>query len=223
MTVTTSQHTTRSTPPAPREGFFLNQLDTFIGPGATTAEIFLQFGASFVIGLLCFWIKYDNDATEVSTNWKHNAIVIGLGMDMIGGVVTNSTSAAKRWYHRPGQNFSQHMTFIAIHAMQIGTVAFLFCPQKDQQWFYFAAVYGCLLVSSTIVHSVPLYLQRPMAMSLVATAIPMSMSKVLPETPGMEWFIPLLFLKLLVSHLTPETSFQPGEAWHEENARAKNV
>jgi len=143
-----------------------------------------------------------------------NAVVIGLGMDLIGGVVTNSTSAAKRWYHREGQGLVQHMTFISIHAMQIAAVAFLFCFQEDRQWFYFLAVYGSLLVSSVVVLSVPLYLQRPVAMSLVSAAIPLSMSNVLPATPGMEWFIPLLFLKLLVSHLTVETSFQPGEVWH---------
>jgi len=149
--------------------------------------------------------------------------VIALGMDMIGGVVTNSTSAAKRWYHREGQGYVQHMTFISIHAMQIAAVAFLFCPREDRQWFYFLAVYGPLLVSSVVVLSVPLYLQRPVAMSLVSAAIPLSMSKVLPETPGMEWFIPLLFLKLLVSHLTVETSFQPGEVWHTDKKEDKQL
>lgn len=175
-----------------------------------------------MIGLLCFWVKQGNDASsEESSGWKLNAIVIALGMDMIGGVVTNSTSAAKRWYHREGQGFVQHMTFISIHAMQIAAVAFLFCPQEDQRWLYFGVVYGSLLVSSAIVLSVPLYLQRPVAMSLVSAAIPLSMSKVLPETPGIEWFIPLLFLKLLVSHLTMETSFQPGEVWHNEKMEDK--
>ena len=101
------------------------------------------------------------------------------------------------------------MTFICIHALQIATVSFQFVAVEEERWFYFGLVYGFLLVSSTIVLTVPLYLQRPVAMTLVAGAIPGSMSQLVPQTPGLEWFLPLLFVKLLVSHLTQETPFRP--------------
>ena len=193
--------------PNPRKGFFVNQLDTFVGPGATTAELILQFGASFFIGIggLVVYEEANPDSTA-----KQNTVVALIGMDMIGGVVTNSTSAAKAWYHRPGQHFLDHMTFIAIHALQIGTVAYQFVATPEETWFYFGLVYGTLLLCSVIVLTVPLYLQRPVAMSIVAAIMPASMSNFVPKTPGLEWFLPLLFLKLLVSHLTYETPFRPN-------------
>jgi len=156
-------------------------------------------------------------------SWKQSITVLLLGMDMIGGVVTNSTNSAKRWYHRPTQTIVDHMMFIAIHAIQIGLVSILFVDvsssstssvvdkaeeEKEQlqrlQFQYFGLVYISLLISSLIVLTVPKYLQRPTSMALVATSIPLSMLQNLPKTPGLEWFVPLLFLKLLVSHLTYE-------------------
>ena len=149
---------------------------------------------------------------------KSSVVVLLLGVDLIGGVVTNSTSAAKRWYHRDGQGFKEHMTFIAIHAMQIATVAVGYVVVDDghnyswNSWSYFGCVYGTLLVASWTVLTVPLYLQRPVAMSMVAASLPGSRLLLLSDaTPGLDWFIPLLFLKLLVAHLTYETSFQQVE------------
>eukprot|EP00581_Thalassiosira_minuscula_P013998 CAMPEP_0183715192 /NCGR_PEP_ID=MMETSP0737-20130205/9527_1 /TAXON_ID=385413 /ORGANISM="Thalassiosira miniscula, Strain CCMP1093" /LENGTH=208 /DNA_ID=CAMNT_0025944281 /DNA_START=238 /DNA_END=864 /DNA_ORIENTATION=- len=197
----------------PRKGFFSGQLDSFVGPGATKAELVLQFGASFLIGIGCLLVFHE---TNPNASCKQNIIVAFIGIDMIGGVVTNSTSAAKRWYHRPGQGFREHMTFITFHALQIGTVAWQYVEGDTEKWLYFGLVYGILLVFSAIVLTVPLYLQRPVAMSLVAAVIPESMSQRMPQTPGLEWFLPLLFLKLLVSHLTIETPFCPSSRWIKE-------
>lgn len=191
-----------SQPPAPRTGW-RGEFDKFIGPGATSAELILQFGTASIIGLFCFLIYLHHNP---DSPWKLNAVVLLLGIDLVGGVVTNSTSAAKRWYHRAGQGFRQHMTFIAIHALQIFLVACLF---TDNSLLYFGVVYSLLLLSSVLVLTVPLYLQRPVAMSIVAGFIPFSMSNLVPKTLGLDWFIPLLFLKLLVAHLTFETAFQP--------------
>ena len=200
---------------APRKGFFLEQLDSLVGPGATRAELLLQFGASIVIGIGCMLLFQE---TQPDASWYQKTAVALLGMDMVGGVVTNSTSAAKRWYHRPGQGFQEHMTFICIHALQIAAVSFQFVTDEEEKWVYFGLVYGFLLVSSTIVLTVPLYIQRPVAMALAAAAIPGSMSRLVPQTPGLEWFLPLLFLKLLVSHLTQETPFRASS-----QQKAKNL
>eukprot|EP00567_Pseudictyota_dubia_P005053 CAMPEP_0197453530 /NCGR_PEP_ID=MMETSP1175-20131217/35213_1 /TAXON_ID=1003142 /ORGANISM="Triceratium dubium, Strain CCMP147" /LENGTH=199 /DNA_ID=CAMNT_0042986845 /DNA_START=90 /DNA_END=689 /DNA_ORIENTATION=- len=183
-----------------------NKLDCFIGPGATTAELVLQFGAAVVVGVGCLLVFRE---TQPDVSPQKNVIVALIGLDMAGGIITNSTSAAKRWFHRPGQGFKEHMSFIAIHALQIATVAFQFVANEGEKWLYFGLVYFVLLVSAAIVLIVPSYLQRPTAMTLVATLIPASMSKQVPQTPGMEWFLPLLFIKLLVSHLVKETPFRP--------------
>jgi hypothetical protein len=197
----------------------LGQLDTFIGPGATTAEIILQFGASFLIGFGC-WFAYNQAQSPPQQSWNYrDTIVLFLSIDMIGGVVTNATSSAKRWYHRSSQTKWDHTTFVMMHALQIFVVAYFFA---STDWkIYFGIVYGGLLLSSVIlVYAVPLYLQRPTALALVAGTIPLSLSNH-TMTPGLEWFLPLLFLKLLVSHLTYETSFQPHDKLGEKDSNNK--
>ena len=203
----------------------LGQLDSFIGPGATAAEVILQFGAAFIIGYGCLLVYHEKRQQQEQQEGgddgipvidQNSIIAFLLGIDMIGGTVTNSTSAAKRWFHRSGQTFKDHMAFIGVHAMQIFVVSYFFAANSDNNdivWKqYFATIYGLILLSSIIVLSVPLYIQRPTAMTIVAASVPFSISgKFLAATPGLEWFVPLLFLKLLVSHLTYETPFQPHD------------
>ncbi|MEO0759270.1 MAG: hypothetical protein AAFY78_20625 [Cyanobacteria bacterium J06648_16] len=85
--------------PAPREGW-KGQLDRFIGPGATPAEMVLQLvpsvGAAITAPLYALTLPTD------WTLWQVGVIAV-LGFDLVGGVLTNATAAAKRWYHRPGQ------------------------------------------------------------------------------------------------------------------------
>lgn len=169
-------------------------------------------------------LSFIDTFSMLNTKNVHAIVAYLLGIDLIGGVVTNSTSAAKRWYHRTGQGFIEHMTFIAIHGTQIGTVAFMFVDDRTkngngntfsfdnvESWKYFGFVYGAVLLSSIIVLSVPLYLQRPTAMTIVACSVPCSMSSMIPKTTGLEWFVPLLFMKLLISHLTIEIPFGPDD------------
>jgi hypothetical protein len=54
--------------------------------------------------------------------------------------------------------------------------------------------------------TVPLYIQRSVALLLVCGAIVLS-TYLLSPPPGFEWFVLLLFIKLLVSHLTKEEPY----------------
>ena len=133
-------------------------------------------------------------------------IVAGLlALDMAGGVVTNATSTAKRWYHRRGQGFAQHFTFVAIHGIQIFLVAWLF---RSMDWRFFLIVYGYLLITTLLLLLTPLYLQRPTAMLVLGGAVLLNIHAFAPVR-GMEWFVPVLFLKLTVSHLLKEAPFRP--------------
>lgn len=219
-------------------------LDSFIGPGATTTEVIVQFGAALAIGLCCLWSFHEQQKQllyhdDNNNNNKHEttstttgtlALVFFLGIDMAGGIVTNATNAAKRWYHRAGQGFVEHMTFIAIHAFQIACVAYWFVVDEttSEKLKYFGMVYGALLVCSAIVLMVPLYLQRPVSMCLVALIIPLTTMNtggvLLPKTqPGVEWFLPMLFIKLLVSHLICEMPIGAGDTmeYSKEDGKTK--
>ncbi|WP_218943647.1 hypothetical protein [Exilibacterium tricleocarpae] len=126
-----------------------------------------------------------------------------LAFDIIAGVATNATTSAKRWYHRPSQKWHQHMGFVVLHGLHVFLVAWLF---RDMDISFFIVIYLLLLLSSAAVVTVSQRVQRSVALLLVCNALLISQYLLLP-TPGFEWFIPFLFLKLLVSHLTLEEPY----------------
>lgn len=186
---------------APREGW-RGQVDRFIGPGATPAELMLQLvpslGAAIAAPLYALTLPID------WTPWQLGAIAV-LGFDLVGGVLTNATAAAKRWYHRPGQGWRQHMIFVGVHLFHIGLVALLF---RGGDGLFFAGVAGYLLLAAGLILGSPLYLQRPIALGLYGLAL-LGDRYLFAATPGLEWFLPLFFLKLLVSHLLKESPYRP--------------
>lgn len=52
----------------------------------------------------------------------------------------------------------------------------------------------------------PLYLQRPIAMMFVVGAVLLDQF-VFPSVPAMAWFVPVFFVKLLISHLLKEAPY----------------
>ncbi len=186
--------------PVPRAGW-KGQIDRLIGPGATTAELVLQFAPS--VGAAIAAPLYASTLPMNWTPWQLGAIAL-LGFDLAGGVLTNATAAAKRWYHRPGQGWQQHLTFVSIHLFHIGLVALLF---RGGDGLFFAGVASYLLFAAGLILASPLYLQRPVALGLFGLALLGDRYLFVP-TPGLEWFLPLFFLKLLVSHLLNETAHQ---------------
>ena len=127
-----------------------------------------------------------------------------LALDITGGVVTNATGAAKRWYHRPGQGFKQHFLFTAIHLLQLAVVGWLF---RGDGLVYVAVLYPVLLLGAVCILAAPLRIRRPTAMACYAAALAVSLY-VTGLTPGLEWFEPLFFLKLFVAHLLDEAPFE---------------
>jgi len=185
--------------PTPRNSL-LGLWDQLIGPGATLAEntvilvsaIAGTIAAALRLGLLEFNILH---------------IVVGavLGFDIIGGSVCNATDTTKRWYHRPEVSWVQHITFVLLHLGHVAIVAWLFQSRGGFDWNYFSTVSICLLFATIAVLVVPAYLKRPVAVGLYLVSIAIGFYTV-GLTTGLEWFIPALFLKLLIGHLVPERS-----------------
>jgi hypothetical protein len=189
-------------PPEPRRGL-PGEWDKFVGPGQTRAEFWLILIPALLAGLAAPLF-----ALQAGFGWTPIQLVVAglIAFDLMGGVVTNATSTAKRWYHRPGQGWLQHMEFVAVHALHIFLVAWLF---RNGDWLYFGVIYAYLLAASLFITRVRLYLQRPVALLLFAGALLLNIY-VRPPIPGLEWFVPLFFLKLLVSHLPKEAPY-PAE------------
>jgi hypothetical protein len=69
-------------------------------------------------------------------------------------------------------------------------------------------VYAYLLAAAAVILSVPLYLKRPVAFVIYCVAV-LAGLYALGVPPGLEWFVPLFFLKLVVAHLLPEVAYRP--------------
>jgi len=186
--------------PEPRKGI-KGSWDKFVGPGATGAELFLMLVPS-----LAFSVFIIINANLNSLQWTIGQYIIAfiLAFDISGGITTNSTSCAKRWYHRKGQSFKHHIGFVSIHILQIALVSIFF---RSNDIVYIVKLYPVLMAGSVLILLVPGYIQRSVAISATAAAILLSCYGFFPQTRGMEWFIPFLFIKIFISHLTFEEPY----------------
>lgn len=195
--------------PEPRLGI-KGGIDKFCGPGATRLEMILQSVVPIFAGFVAAYYGY---LGEFGWSVTQYLICFVIGFDIMGGIITNSTSSGKRWYHRAGQGFTEHMFFILLHFIQITTIACLYMD-FDLLWIFTVGSY--LVVASTVILIIPLYLQRPVAFTLYSIAIVLSIY--LLETPvGLEWFLPLFYLKLLVSHILREEPYRPDNEAKRDN------
>jgi len=185
----------------PRHGL-AGALDRLTGPGAELFEVVLQFGVALTASVAA-WFRYRSVGS--GPLWLAGLAAF-LAFDIAGGVVTNATAPAKRWFHREGQGFPEHFRFQALHLVHIALLAFLFAPGD---WLLFTLLSAALIGCSVVILVTPRYLKRPASMALYGAAVvilPLAVS-----TPsGMEWFIPLFYLKLLVGHLVPEEPYRPS-------------
>ena len=182
---------------SPRPGL-KGWLDRLTGPGATSAELLLQFVPSVVAAIAA--PMYALTLAIDWTPWQLGAIAL-FGFDIVGGILTNATASAKRWYHRPGQGLPQHLAFVSLHVVHILLIALLF---RHGDWVFFLGISSYLLTASVVILRSPVYLQRPVALGLYGFALLGDRYLFVP-TPGLEWFLPLFFLKILVSHLLQES------------------
>ena len=187
--------------PRPRSGWS-GIMDRFIGPGATKAEIALQFVLPIAAAFAAIVL-----AASRSLDWTLLQYVVAgfMALDLVGGIFTNATSSAKRWYHRDGQTARNHLGFISLHLLHLSLISWVFL---DWQWEWVAATAAYLGAASVVILVVPLYLQRPVSLTTFAGSLILA-QYVVTSPAGVEWFLPLFYLKLLVSHLPKEEPYRP--------------
>lgn len=179
----------------PRSGF-AGMIDRLAGPGATPAELGLQFGVATAAAVAAgTWFAATEGGSPLLA-----ALAVVIGFDLGGGVVTNATGSAKLWFHRPGQGFAQHFGFVLIHLVHIAIVSFLLL---DGSWQYFVGASLVLIGGALVILLIPRELKRPVAMAVYGLVL-VSHRGFFPIPPGLEWFTPVFYLKLFVSHLVPE-------------------
>ncbi len=179
--------------PEPRSPLLRGVSDRLLGPGASPAETTLALGSGALAALL---LPLPALRPDVPWSPVQVAVAAVLAFDLFGGVAVNASAPARRYYHRPGRNPSHHLGFVALHSVHVAVVAWLF---RDSDWGYAAGVSAGLLACAALVVKSPPYLRRPVAMLSLAAAL--VMAPVAVPTAGLDWFVPVLFLKLLVCYL----------------------
>ncbi|WP_323173649.1 hypothetical protein [Natrialba sp. PRR66] len=167
--------------------------DRLVGPTATSTEQALT--AAFAVlatGVVCGYAI----ASDIGWSWFQFAVVGVITLDVAGGIPANATSSGYRWWHRPEKSNWDHLLFVAVHVHPF-VLAALFAGVT---WGEAMVIYGYLLVAAATVLRVDVSVRRASSLALFALWLLVTSSiQILPI--GLEWFTPLLYLKLLVSHL----------------------
>ena len=177
-----------------RGGMRRAALDRLLGPDATRAEAALALGT----GAACA-VAVPALAHARGLEWSMVQLVVGgvLAFDLFGGVAVNASRAGRRFYHAPGRTAVDHMGFVAAHVLHLVVLAWLF---RGGDWTYAAGFSTLLLASAALVLAVPAEVRTPVALLACAASVLASVTATAPA-PGLEWFIPVLSLKLLVAYL----------------------
>ena len=188
---------------------YKGKTDLAVGTQATTIEKLLGWAAGLVgiviIGFFYWQNKFD------WTIWQYIIVAI-IAFDVIGGAVANSLNSCKRFYHSPLQTFESnyvklaknHLFFSIIHIHPL-VVSLLFLSSS---WFYGFFWYLTLQISVLLVTVTPLYLQRPVSMLIIVTALLIN-NYFVSSPAGLEWLIPVLFIKIVYGHTVKEEPYRP--------------
>ncbi|MFZ3475071.1 hypothetical protein ACODT3_00620 [Streptomyces sp. 4.24] len=180
------------------------RLERFMGPGKSRSESVVE-----TLGLLCcaLLLAVGLWTSGVARDWSAAQLVVValVGLDLIGGVLTNATNAAKRWYHRADAGARRaRLLFVSAHVIHLAAMG-LVVLSGDVAWTLTNA--ALLLGGAVVVEFAPVHLRRPVAMALLMAAVLVNLFW-LPVPAALAWFAPLFFLKLLVCHLVPEAPLE---------------
>ena len=180
--------------PLPRPGL-RGLVDRVVGPGASRGELLLN-----IVPALAAAFAAPIYAAQIGVDWSAFAYVVAalLALDLVGGVATTASRSGRRWYHGPDHGAGRHLAFIVPHILHLVLVSWLFLD-SDVLWVVVAG--GYLLAAALAVLAVPADLRRPLAMLAYAGSLVLALF-VLAAPLGLEWFLPIYYLKLLVSYLS---------------------
>lgn len=179
-----------------------------VGIGATKAERAIANYAAIVAPVLLYLFSWHE------LKWTVIQLIVAslLTLDMIGGVLTNSLSSMKRFLHINrkikvnwlGRLVSNKFLFPLIH-FQLFIIPLVF----DVEWYYAYFWYGAMITSIFIIHYIPLYIQRPIALLIIMLSI---IAATMTASPlGLEWLAPIFMIKLVLSHGVREEPYCPVE------------
>jgi hypothetical protein len=185
-------------PPGPR--------DWLLGTGATRGErVVVWATTALCVAALVVTVP-------ASWSWLAWLVVLLVTLDVTGGVAANALGSAKRLYHAPldppvtrlDRVLHDHLAFTAMHVHPF----VLAVAVPDASWVWALWWYLVPLGGVVLVRSVPVYLQRPVALGVAAVALVAAPLVDAPE--GLAWFGPVMVLKLVVAHAVREEPYRPA-------------
>jgi hypothetical protein len=144
--------------------------------------------------------------------WQY-ALAAVLAFDLCGGVVANGLNSAKRDHFaeesalestKLGRLVRRPVLFTAIHVQPV--VVGLAFPGAS--WWWGLCWYAVSLITVVLVSRAPLYMARPLALSvcvLVALVAPL-----LTHPGGFAWLPVVMVLKLTLAHAVREEPYRPS-------------
>lgn len=167
--------------------------DEFVGPEATRTNtvVTLSGGAAALLAA-------PRLARRRGAGRGAAAVIALLAVDLAGGVYVNNTRACARWYERPGQGASQHLTFAAwhVHPALVGCVDSAAGRQQHAlRWA--SAHYAYLMLATTVIRAVP---ERRRSLGVTLTAGGLALDRVLGPSHTAPWFAWAYYPKLLLGH-----------------------
>ncbi len=195
---------------APIRWGYSGRADFLCGTDATPAERWLAYGMASLLTAIILAIDL-SASTPIAQGW--NILLLAFfAFDIAGGAVANLLNSCKRFYHgdlqavdgRGARIAKNSMLFTAIHLHPV-LAAYVFNGDVINAVIW----YLLLLASVATTLASPLYLRRATAGALTVLALLASQS-ILPLGAGLEWFIPCLFLKLVLGHAVQEEPYRPA-------------
>ncbi|MGJ7440533.1 hypothetical protein [Aquipuribacter sp. MA13-6] len=152
-------------------------------------------------GLICAallgWYLASSPAGPGCSTWQVVLLTV-IALDLIGGVLTNSTTATKSWYHRPGARRTR-LVFVTSHLLHLALVGLLLL---DRDWTWLLVSGALLLAATLLIELAP----RPVKLVVATgsyTAVLVLGLVLAPLPAALSWFPALFYLKLLVCFLVP--------------------
>ncbi len=183
--------------------------DLLCGTGATRAERWLAYGMATLLTVVILAVDFYRDS-PIAEGWSI-ALLAFFAFDIAGGAVANMLNSCKRFYHselQPGEKMAARMAknprvFTMIHVHPI-IAAYAFGGNV----FNAVGWYILLQISVTVTLAMPLYLRRAGATAITLLAL-FGSQLFLPLGVGLEWFIPSLFVKMVLGHAVQEEPYRP--------------
>lgn len=194
---------------APIQWNYAGVADPLCGTGATRAERLLAYGIAALLTAIILAANFYQDA-PIAEGWRI-ALLGFFAFDIAGGAVANMLNSCKRFYHselQPGDGFGARIAknvtlFTAIHIHPI-IAAYVFGGGILNAIIW----YVLLQAGVAVTLAMPLYLRRAGATAITLLAL-LGDQMLLPLGPGLEWFIPCLFIKMVLGHAVQEEPYRP--------------